>query len=59
MRDVFILGTREYIHVDAHPAQLKRQVAHINIHPAGIFTAQGGKRTGMVGKHGHIHGQRV
>ena len=49
VRDMLILRARKYIHMDAHAAQLACQVAHIYVHPAGVFTAQGCQRTGMVG----------
>jgi hypothetical protein len=55
VRDVLILRARKHIHVDTHPAQFMRQVAHIDIHPTGVFTTQGGQRASVVGKHGYFH----
>ncbi len=51
VRHVFILRAGEHIHMDSHPPQFARQIADINIHPAGILAPEGGQGTGMIGKH--------
>ena len=56
VRDVLILRACKHIHVNAHTAQLARQVAHVNVHAAGVFPTQGSQRTRMIGKHSYFHG---
>ena len=51
MRNMIILRTRENIYVNAHLAQLTRQLADIDVHPARILAAQRRERTGVIGKH--------
>ncbi len=55
VRDVLILRAREHVHVDAHLAETARQVADVNVHPAGVLAAERCQRTGVIGKHGDVH----
>jgi hypothetical protein len=51
MRDMVILGPREYIDMDAHVSQLPRQFTDVHIHAARILSAERRQRTGMVRDH--------
>src|SRR5690349_17484741 len=51
MRNMLILRTRKYIHMNAEAAKFLRQVADVYIHSAGILAAQSGQGTGVVRKH--------
>lgn len=55
VRDVLILRAREHVHVDAHWAEIARQVADVDVHPAGVLAAERCQRTGVIGKHGDVH----
>ena len=54
VRDVLVLRACEDVHVHAQLAQAAGQLADIHVHSAGVFTAQGGQGTGVVGKHGYV-----
>jgi len=54
VRDVFILGAGEDVHVHALLAQVMGQLAHVDVHAAGVFAAKGRQGAGMIRKHGHI-----
>ena len=55
VRHVLVLRPGEYVDMDAHPAQFTRQVAHVDVHPAGVLAPQDGQRARVIRDHGNIH----
>ena len=54
-RLALILRAGEDIHMHAAHAQKAGYLADVHVHAAGIFSAQGCQRAGMVRKHGDVH----
>ena len=56
--DARILRAGEHVHLDAHPTQLARGLAHVHVHPARLLGAQRGQRAGVDGQHrdAQVHG---
>lgn len=55
MRHVIVLRPGKDIHVNSKHAQVAGEFCNVDVHPAGILAAKGGKRAGMVAEHGDIH----
>jgi hypothetical protein len=45
---MLILRARENVYADAHLAKLAGELAHIDVHPAGVFTPERRQRAGVV-----------
>ena len=57
-RDRGVLGAREHVHQDAHAAELARELADVDVHPARLLAAERGQRAGVHAEHrdAEIHG---
>ena len=53
--DLGVLRAREDVHVEPHPAELARHLAHVDVHAARFFAAEGRQRAGVHAQHRGPH----